>query len=406
MASNNPGFYVLNLYGKLLQKEFPGVTDFGIAFLADSEDYAESIEPIEEDVGVRLLPREDAVQSGVNLEALTPITIHAHYDYNDNLLDSVILSEVNRCTIQGMKFLKIITPLFVGDSHDIILAPNDKIKDIILAVKQLKDSKINTAIHAPLIDLPLEMLEKDILDFLTNEDFAKFCKQYSIKQKRGFIFSGPPGNGKTLSLAWLKSQAVQRKVEFRAYKSARDFMENQEGDNQNKRILVFEEFDTYLQERKHNEDDDRDQTSGNNVMQSLLQILDGIDDVSNAVFIFTTNFISTFDAAIIRPGRIDKVITFDPPTYESQEKFLTTYLPEYHNGEWILDYLRKKNASISYAILKAIVDNIRIREFWLQQKKVTDTRIGEEDIKEIIDSILSNANRGKGVKNTSEESIL
>jgi SpoVK/Ycf46/Vps4 family AAA+-type ATPase len=405
MASNSPEFYVLNLYGKLLLKEFPGVTDFGIAFLADSEDYAETIEPIEEGVGVQLNSSGMyPIRSGVE-EGEPSITIHAHYDYNDNLLDSVILSEVNRCTLKGMKFLKIITPLFVGDSHDIILAPNDKLKDIILAVKQLKDNKINTAIHAPLIDLPLEMLEKDILDFLTNEDFAKFCKQYSIKQKRGFIFSGPPGNGKTLSLAWLKSQAIQRQIEFRAYKSARDFLENQEGDNQNKRILVFEEFDTYLQERKHNEDDDRDQTSGNNVMQSLLQILDGIDDVSNAVFIFTTNFISTFDAAIIRPGRIDKVITFDPPSHESQSKFLQTYLPEYDNDK-IMAYLKRKNASISFAILKAIVDNIRICEFWLQQNKIEDTRITEDAVLEIIDSVLFNANRGKGVKNTSEESIL
>jgi SpoVK/Ycf46/Vps4 family AAA+-type ATPase len=405
MANNDPGYYVLNLYGKLIQKEFPGVTDFGIAFLADSEDYAEVIEPIEEDVGVQL--NKDGmypIRSGVETESPS-ITIHAHFDYNDNLLDSIILSEVNRCFIKGMKFLKIITPLFVGDSHDIILAPNDIIKDIILAAKQLKDNKINTAIHAPLIDLPLDMLKKDILDFLINEDFAKFCKQYSIKQKRGFIFSGPPGNGKTLSLAWLKSQAIQNKIEFRAYKSARDFLENQEGDNQNKRILVFEEFDTYVQERKHNEDDDREQTNSNNVLGTLLQILDGIEDVSNAVFILTTNFISTFDSALMRPGRIDKVITFEPPTEESQRKFLQTYLSEYTNHGMILIYLKKKNAAISYAMLKAIVDNIRIQEFWLQQEKIEDTHIGDEAIMKIINSVLDNANRGKEVKNT-EESIL
>ena len=116
MANNDPGYYVLNLYGKLIQKEFPGVTDFGIAFLADSEDYAEVIEPIEEDVGVQL--NKDGmypIRSGVETESPS-ITIHAHFDYNDNLLDSIILSEVNRCFIKGMKFLKIITPLFVGDS--------------------------------------------------------------------------------------------------------------------------------------------------------------------------------------------------------------------------------------------------------------------------------------------------
>ena len=209
MANNDPGYYVLNLYGKLIQKEFPGITDFGIAFLADSEDYADTIEPIEEDVGVQF---NKDVYPSPDIEMKSPsITIHAHYDYNENLLDSVILSEVNRCFIKGMKFLKIITPLFVGDSHDIILAPNDMITDIILAAKQVKDNKINTAIHAPLIDLPLASLEKDILDFLTNEDFAEFCKKYSIKQKRGFIFSGPPGNGK-LSLGRISQPVTFWKV--------------------------------------------------------------------------------------------------------------------------------------------------------------------------------------------------
>ena len=405
MANNDPGYYVLNLYGKLIQKEFPGITDFGIAFLADSEDYADTIEPIEEDVGVQL---NKDVYPSPDIEMKSPsITIHAHYDYNENLLDSVILSEVNRCFIKGMKFLKIITPLFVGDSHDIILAPNDMIKDIILATKQVKDNKINTAIHAPLIDLPLASLEKDILDFLTNEDFAEFCKKYSIKQKRGFIFSGPPGNGKTLSLAWLKSQALQRQIEFRAYKSARDFLESQDGDNQNKRILVFEEFDTFMQERKHNADDESEPTQSNSVLGPLLNILDGIDDTANAVFIFTTNFIVTLDSALMRPGRIDKVISFDPPDLSSQEKFLETYLSEYSIAvrRMIITYLGKKNAIISYAVLKAVVDNIRIREFWLQQEKAEDTKIKKEGIQEIIDSVLDNANKGRTVKDT-KESLL
>ena len=398
-------FYVLTLYADIIKQEFPDDTDFGISFLADSEEYAESVIPIDIGIGVRISPTSITPTIG---GISSDLVIHSHYDYDDNLLDSTILSEVNRCIIDGMKFLKIVTPLFIGDSHDIILAPERYIKDIILAAKKIKDYKINSAIHAPLIDLPLDMLKRDVLDFLTNEAFAEFCKKYSIKQKRGFIFSGPPGNGKTLSLAWLKSQALQQKIEFRAFKSAKDYMENQDlsSDNQNKRILVFEEFDTYLQERKRNEDDDREQTSSNGVMGSLLQVLDGIEDTANAVFIFTTNFISTFDSAIMRPGRIDKVITFEPPTSESQFKFLSTYLPEYVDIEnSILEYLVAKNAMISYAMLKAIVDNIRIREFWLLQEGRENPKIGYEDIIEVIDNVLSNSNRGKDVKDK-EESIL
>ena len=71
----------------------------------------------------------------------------------------------------------------------------------------------------------------------------------------------------------------------------------------------------------------------------------------------------------------------------------------------ILEYLVAKNAMISYAMLKAIVDNIRIREFWLLQEGKENPKIGYEDIIEVIDNVLSNSNRGKDVKDT-EESIL
>jgi hypothetical protein len=56
-------------------------------------------------------------------------------------------------------------------------------------------------------------------------------------------------------------------------------------------------------------------------------------------------------------------------------------------------------------MLKAIVDNIRIREFWLLQEGVIIPQLEFTEIVEIIDNVLSNSNKGKEVMNT-EESIL
>lgn len=390
--------HVLSLYENVIRSEFPEDSEFGISFLADSEDYADTVEPIQHDVGLYIAPRKGKKN---------PLKIISHFDYNDGLLDNTIFSEVNKCTLDGKKFLKIITPLFMGDSHDIILAPNRYLNDILYAVKRLKDYKINTSIHAPLIDLPLDVIKRDILDFLDNVEFTEFCKKYSIKQKRGFIFSGPPGNGKTLSISWLKSQALQRKIDFTAYKSAKDYLENCDsiggGNNQTKKIIVFEEFDTYLQEREIGMVGD-ERIESNQVLGSLLQTLDGIEEVSNVVFIFTTNFPQTIDSAIMRPGRIDKVIHFGAPSKESQAKFLKLYLGEYPSiiHDFIIDTLQTKDVHTSYAMLKSIVDNIRINEFWFKQEGKFDISIDKDTIVSIITNVLMSSNKGQKTKNISE----
>ena len=334
---SDPATHVLSMYQDIIREEFPHEDLFGISFLADSEDYAETVEPLNHNIGVSFFSKA----------SLPTMKVISHFDYDESLLDNQIFSEVNRCMLQGMKFLKIITPLFVGDSHDIILAPESYLNKVLYAVKQIKDFKINTSIHAPLVDLPLDELKRDVLDFLDNKEFSEFCKKYSIKQKRGLIFAGPPGNGKTLSLSWLKSQALQRNIDFTAYKSAKDYMDN-EGDirgggQQSKKIIVFEEFDTYLQERDVGTIGN-DRMESNQVLGSLLQTLDGIEEVSNVVFIFTTNFPQSFDSAIMRPGRIDKVVNFPLPSEESQRKFLGKYLEEYSEvvRSFVVDHLKNK----------------------------------------------------------------
>lgn len=44
------------------------------------------------------------------------------------------------------------------------------------------------------------------------------------------------------------------------------------------------------------------------VMQGLLNVLDGVVDTPGRIVIMTTNHPETLDAALIRPGRIDKKI--------------------------------------------------------------------------------------------------
>lgn len=42
--------------------------------------------------------------------------------------------------------------------------------------------------------------------------------------------------------------------------------------------------------------------------QGLLNVLDGVVDTPGRIVVMTTNYPEALDAALIRPGRIDKII--------------------------------------------------------------------------------------------------
>ena len=378
--------HVLDNYKEIISKEFPNVTDFGVTFFMDVESYVDNITPIEVD-------KEKEIEDKYN------IIFHTYYDYASEAhnIDKVY-SEVNRCTIGKYKFLKIITSYLIKeDSYDFIVAPNNDIKNILQLLKDKKDLQSNVSLHAPLIDLPVEEFNKDVFEFLLNKEFDEFCTKYNIKKKRAFILEGPCGNGKSLLLSWIKERAIEKNISVTSYSGAQDFMDNYSDlyTNNNKKIAIFEEFDTYVQERvKKGREDSVD---SNPVLNVLLNLLDGIKPVSNIVFLFTTNYVQSLDYAFRRAGRIDRTITFKGPNEEQKLKFLNAYLIDYSDlFTDILKQLNNKSTTISYAMLKAITDNIRIKEFWNKQNNVT-TKLELADISTIISQVIDSS------KNVKEE---
>ena len=385
---------ILEPYYEIIGKEFPDCKEFGISFFPDVENYCDSIEPIK-DYNIN---NHDINYPTIYHELKSP-TIITYYDYSfETSSTNKIFSEVNRCFLNGKKFLKIITSYNIKEeSYDFILAPNNEILNIIKELKDKKDLQLNANIHIPLIDIPFDFFNKEIFEFLLNKEFDTFCKQYNIKKKRAYIFSGPPGNGKSISISHIKNEAQQKNINTIIYNSAQEFMDSYSDlyDNKNKKIVILEEFDTYAQERVKDNYNGKTLDS-NPVLNLLLNLLDGINEITNTVFLFTTNHVQSLDKAFIRPGRIDQIITFNYPTIDQKKKFLEIYLKEY-DSHAIINYLQTKNVSVSYAILKGITDKIRIKEFWNKQEGLT-IKLGIEEIFDIITKVLSNSNNLEEVK--------
>ena len=149
-------------------------------------------------------------------------------------------------------------------------------------------------------------------------------QKMGIKPPSGVLFYGPPGTGKTL-LA--KAIATESEANFISIKGPQLISmwvgESEKGIRkifQRARqvapvIIFFDEIDAIAARRSGNGD------SGVNerVVNQLLTELDGVEELKGVVFIAATNRPDLLDRALLRPGRIDKIINIPAPDIESRK---------------------------------------------------------------------------------------
>jgi ATPase family associated with various cellular activities (AAA) len=208
-----------------------------------------------------------------------------------------------------------------------------------------------------------EEIHKEIADFSTHstdEEKEAIIKKYrnlGIAYKKIFLLHGPPGCGKS-SLIKAISIETGRHVIFVPWSRMKTcaefsnlFYELKIGSKilqQKDVIFVFEDFDanqneaiktrgidTYKKssntildktelEKKKKETNDpfmkqalenllsfntfKPACSDELTLECVLNTLDGIKELYNAILIFTTNDIESIDPAVIRPGRVDRII--------------------------------------------------------------------------------------------------
>lgn len=157
-------------------------------------------------------------------------------------------------------------------------------------------------------------------------------KERGIPWRRGFLFHGPPGGGKT-SLA----RGVAEELDLPIYRFDLASMTNSEFQQGWRRVMsnmpcmvLFEDWDGVFEGR---ENVSNPHNGGGLTIDCVLNCLDGIERPEGLLLIITTNKVEHIDDAIgrpivgedgqvrsSRPGRIDKVVEFKPLDMDGRHK--------------------------------------------------------------------------------------
>lgn len=178
---------------------------------------------------------------------------------------------------------------------------------------------------------------------------AKEFKLYDTKVKRGIVLSGEPGNGKTMTCRYIRTQAFKYNIPIMNINGSDILNLFQQGclaERMNRDGIIFlDDIDVDFFSRKG---------SKNDIAGEFLSALDGMENRGNTIRIFTTNEkISDMDPAFKRPGRIDKIFRFDKPSREMRQELFEIWPQEMQDSIDVEEFLNNSE-DFSFAECDAI----------------------------------------------------
>jgi cell division protease FtsH len=238
---------------------------------------------------------------------------------------------------------------------------------------------------------------KEIISYL---DKKEQYKEIGAEMPKGILLEGPPGTGKTL-LA--KAIATETNSTFIAM-SGSEFVELFVGmgasrvrelfdSAREKRpsIIFIDEIDAIGRQRGagiNMGNDEREQT-----LNQLLYEMDGFNNNDDIVVMAATNRKDVLDAALLRPGRFDRILRVPLPDKDSRKKILDFYLESKKTDRpFDTKSIAELADGFSGAELKNLVNEAAIISVRNNYTAIQEPFIFEAFEKSIVGLIKKNAN--------------
>jgi cell division protease FtsH len=219
-----------------------------------------------------------------------------------------------------------------------------------------------------------EDIKEEFLQILDMFENSQKYFEFGVKIVKGVLLHGNPGTGKTL-LA--KCLAGESNFSFIAT-SGSEFNEKYVGVGgqrirelfnfayENKPCIIFvDEIDGLA--RSRSSDGEISTGEKDTTLNQLLVCLDGFHEYKNVFLICATNRLDILDKALMRPGRIDRIINIPLPNKEARKKILEIHMQNKPINDTLLDDLVKITSGFTGSLIENLLNEVILQV--LREKK-------------------------------------
>lgn len=195
----------------------------------------------------------------------------------------------------------------------------------------------------------LNLLDRNISGFIRAREHVK---KLGLSAKKGLLFYGQPGTGKTHTIHYLASElpehttllitAEQVGLLDHYFQLARFLQPS---------LFIVEDVDLIARAREQ-----MDSPCEEVLLNKLLNEMDGLREDADVIFILTTNRPDQLEPALAaRPGRIDQAIEFPLPDEQGRSKLAKLYSRGLELSEDLVEMVVRRTKGASPAFIKELM---------------------------------------------------
>ncbi len=227
----------------------------------------------------------------------------------------------------------------------------------------------------------LQTIERNTLSFV---ELSPRLRAAGRHVKRGLLFHGPPGAGKTLTIMYLLAQMKGRTVILltgrvmglitQACQLARLLAPS---------VVVLEDVDLIAEERE------RENAAGP-LLFELMNEMDGLSEDTDVLFILSTNRPDLLEPALTaRPGRIDQAIEFPLPDADCRRRLLALYGKGLDLQIEDLEGMVRRTEGVSSAFIRELLRKAALIAADQSRESTAPLVVADTHLREALQAILT-----------------